>query len=79
LYRYWAGSVPHHPTRAPIDEEHKVILDAALAGDADLLTQHLEPTARPLEPIAPEEGANRRGSTRLPADGLGAGDATPGR
>lgn len=61
LYRYWAGNVPHHPTRAHIDEEHKVIFDAALARDADpvvdLLTRHLETTARHLEAIAPEEDA----------------------
>ena len=61
LYCYWAGNLPHHPTRAHIDEEHKVIFDAALARDADLvvdlLSQHLETTARHLEAIAPEEDA----------------------
>jgi hypothetical protein len=60
-----------------------VILDAALAHDADvvvdLLTQHLETTARRLEAIAPEEDAYRRRSTRLPADGPGPGDAARGR
>ena len=50
LYRYWAGNVSHHPTRAHLDEEHKVILYAALARDADLfvalLTNTFETTAR---------------------------------
>jgi DNA-binding GntR family transcriptional regulator len=83
LYRYWAGNLPHHPTRVQIDEEHKVIFDAALARDADLavdlLTQHLETTARHLEAIAPTSMPNRRRSTRLPADGPRPGGAAPVR
>ena len=83
LYRCWAGNLPHHPTRAHIDEEHKVIIDAALARDADLavdlVTQHLETTARHLEAIAPTSMPNRRRSTRLPTDGPGSGGAAPGR
>jgi DNA-binding GntR family transcriptional regulator len=64
LYRMWSGSLPHQPhqpLRAHVDQEHKAIFDAALARDADLavdlLTQHLETTARQLEAIAPEVGA----------------------
>ena len=61
LYRYWAGDLPHHPTRAHVADEHKAIFDAALARDADLavdlLTQHLETTARHLEAIAPDVDA----------------------
>jgi GntR family transcriptional regulator, carbon starvation induced regulator len=60
LYRYWAGTLPHHPTRAHVDDEHKAIFDAALAREADLavglLTQHLEATARNLEAIAADVG-----------------------
>jgi DNA-binding GntR family transcriptional regulator len=58
LYRYWVGNLPHHPTRAHVGDEHKGIFDAALSRDGDraveLLTQHLETTARHLEAIAPE-------------------------
>ena len=58
LYRMWSSSLPHHPTRAHVGQEHKSICDAALTRDADLaidlLTQHLETTARHLEAIAPE-------------------------
>jgi hypothetical protein len=83
LYRYWAGNLPHHPTRVQIDKEHKVIFDAALARHADvavdLLTQHLETTARHLETIAPTSMPNRRRSTRLPADGPRPGGAAPVR
>jgi DNA-binding GntR family transcriptional regulator len=61
LYRYWSGNLPHHPTRDHVGDEHKAIVDAALARDADLavdlLTQHLETTARHLESIAPEVDA----------------------
>ena len=57
------------PDRAAIDENHKVIFDAAFARDgdpvADLLTQQLTP--------------NRLRSTRLPADGPGLGAPTAGR
>lgn len=57
LYRYWSGSLPHHPPRAHVRDEHKAICDAALARDTDravaLLTQHLETTAHHLEVIAP--------------------------
>ena len=78
---YRAGNVPHHSTRAPINEEHKVIFDTALTHDADLaalLTQHLQTTARHLEAM-PEEMPNRRRSTRLQADGprLAGRDARP--
>jgi GntR family carbon starvation induced transcriptional regulator len=58
LYRYWASNLPHHPTRPHVGDEHKAIFDAALARDADravdLLTQHLETTARHLEAVAPD-------------------------
>jgi DNA-binding GntR family transcriptional regulator len=61
LYRYWAGVLPHHPTRVYVADEHKAVFDAALARDADLavdlLTQHLETTARNLEAIAPDVDA----------------------
>jgi len=61
LYRMWASNLPHHPHRAHVDEEHKAIFDAALGRDADLavdlLTQHLQTTARHLESIAPDVGA----------------------
>ena len=60
LYRYWAGNLPHHPARAHVADEHKAIFDAALAREADLavdlLTQHLEATARNLETIAADVG-----------------------
>ena len=59
LYRYWAGTLPH-PARAHVADEHKAIFDAALAREADLavdlLTQHLEATARNLEAIAADVG-----------------------
>jgi hypothetical protein len=71
-----ACNLAHHPTRTHIDEEHKVIFDATLAGEAelavDLLSQHLEMSA-------PMSMPNRRRSTRLPADGPGPGGAAPGR
>jgi DNA-binding GntR family transcriptional regulator len=60
LYRYWAGNLPRHPARAHVAQEHKAIFDATLARDADLavdlLTQHLETTARHLEAVAPDVG-----------------------
>ena len=60
LYRYWAGNLPQHPARAHLADEHKAIFDAALAREADLavdlLTQHLEATARNLEAIAADVG-----------------------
>jgi DNA-binding GntR family transcriptional regulator len=63
LYRYWAGNLPRHPTRAHVEDEHRAILEAALARDAELavalLTQHFETTARHLEAVAPVvEGAS---------------------
>lgn len=62
LYRYWSGNLPNRPTRAHVPDEHKAIFDAALARDADLavdvLTQHLEATARHLEVIASEVDTN---------------------
>lgn len=58
LYRYWSGNLPRHRTDRHVDDEHTAIRDAALARDADraveLLTRHLEATARDLEAIAPE-------------------------
>lgn len=60
LYRYWSGNLPNHPTRAQVGDEHTAIFDAALARDSDLavdlLTQHLEATARHLEAVASEVG-----------------------
>jgi DNA-binding GntR family transcriptional regulator len=61
LYRMWSSNLPHHPTRAHVVDEHRAIFDAALGRDADLavdlLTQHLQTTARHLEAIAPDTGA----------------------
>ena len=60
-----------------------MIFDAALARDADLavdlLTQHLETTARHLEAIAPEEDAEPSPLDTIAADGPGPGGAAPGR
>ncbi len=60
LYRYWSGNLPQHPARAHVADEHKAIFGAALAREADLavdlLTQHLEATARNLEAIAADVG-----------------------
>lgn len=57
LYRYWSGSLPNRPARTHVDDEHRAIFDAALARDAqrsvELLTLHLETTARHLAAIAP--------------------------
>ena len=41
LYRCSAGNLPYHSTRAHLDEEHKVIFDAALARDADSVERRL--------------------------------------
>ena len=73
LYRYWSGNLPQHPARAHVADEHKAIFDAALARDADLavdlLTQHLEATARNLEAIAADVGTTTcRRSTRPPTE-----------
>jgi DNA-binding GntR family transcriptional regulator len=58
LYRMWSSNLPHHPTREHVDDEHRAIFEAALARDADraveLVTRHLETTARHLEAIAPD-------------------------
>jgi DNA-binding GntR family transcriptional regulator len=58
LYRMWSSNLPHHVSRTHVDDEHKAIVDAALARNADLavelLTQHLETTAQHLAAIAPE-------------------------
>jgi GntR family transcriptional regulator, carbon starvation induced regulator len=57
LYRMWSSNLPRHPTRPQVADEHKAIFEAALARDTDLavdvMTQHLETTARNLEAIAP--------------------------
>lgn len=62
LYRYWSGSLRQDRRRPPPDEEHRQILEAALARDADLavelLTRHLETTARALEAVAAEIDAD---------------------
>ena len=75
LYRMWSSNLPHHPNRAHVGDEHKAIFDAALARDADravdLLTQHLETTARHLEAAAPQPTTRQRRSTQWPADGPG--------
>ena len=80
LYRSWEGHLPHLPTRARIDEEHKVNFYAALARDADLtvdlLTQHRETTARHLEAIAPEDDAEPSALDTI-ADGPRPGGAAP--
>jgi DNA-binding GntR family transcriptional regulator len=58
LYRMWSGNLPRHPTRPKVADEHKAIFEAALARDSDLavdlMTRHLETTARHLEAIAPD-------------------------
>ena len=83
LYRYWAGVLPHHPTRAHVADEHKAIFDAALARDADLaadlLTQHLETTARHLEAIAPDVDAEAPALGPRPTDANRPGRAAPVR
>ena len=70
LYRYWAGNLPHHPVRAHVADVHKAIFDAALAREADLaidlMTQHLEATARNLEP-SPRTSARPTGRTSTPS------------
>jgi GntR family transcriptional regulator, carbon starvation induced regulator len=57
LYRYWVANLPHDPLDRDVPDEHKAIVDAALARDADtavrLLTEHLETTERNLVAIAP--------------------------
>ncbi|HZQ59684.1 MAG TPA: GntR family transcriptional regulator [Acidimicrobiales bacterium] len=62
LYRYWVGNLPHHPTGRDVAEEHRAVCDAAMARDADLavelLTRHLETTARDLEAVAPQLAAD---------------------
>lgn len=71
LYRMWSSNLPHHPHRAHVDEEHKAIFEAALGRDADLavdlLTQHLQTTARHLESIAPDVGAIEPAARKTPA------------
>jgi DNA-binding GntR family transcriptional regulator len=61
LYRMWSSNLPHHLNRAHVGDEHMAIFEAALSRDADLavdlLTQHLETTARHLEAIAPDVDA----------------------
>jgi GntR family transcriptional regulator, carbon starvation induced regulator len=61
LYRMWSSNLPRHPTRPHVADEHKAIFEAALARDAelavDLMTQHLETTARHLEAVAPADPA----------------------
>ena len=56
LYRYWTGNLPYRRTRAHVADEHLGIFEAALSRDADLaadlITRHLEATARHLEAIA---------------------------
>jgi hypothetical protein len=83
LYCCSAGNLPHHPARAHIDEEHKVIFDAALAREAglavDLLSQHLETKARHLELIAREEDAEPSPLDTIAADGPGPGGGAPVR
>ena len=83
LYRYWAGVLPHHPTRAHVADEHKAVFDAALARDADLaadlLTQHLETTARHLEAIAPDVDAEAPAVGPRPTDANRPGSAAPVR
>ena len=60
-----------------------MILDAALARDADPVVDLLTDTAtrRPVtsRPSPPTKMPNRRRSTRLPADGPGPGRVAPGR
>jgi DNA-binding GntR family transcriptional regulator len=56
LYRYWSASLPHRVGRTHVADEHKAILDAALARDpdlaVDLMTRHLQATADELEAAA---------------------------
>jgi DNA-binding GntR family transcriptional regulator len=57
LYRMWSSNLPRRPTPRQVPDEHRAIFEAALARDADLavdlMTQHLETTARHLESVAP--------------------------
>ena len=66
LYRMWSSNLPGHATRPQVAHEHKAIFEAALARDADLavdlMTEHLETTARHLEAVAPHAD--------LPADAV---------
>jgi len=72
LYRYWSAHLPRHHTHRDVADEHKAIVDAALARDADraveLLTQHLETTTRGLELIAPDVEAHDSSTSDAPAD-----------
>jgi GntR family transcriptional regulator, carbon starvation induced regulator len=56
LYRYWSGTLPHRVGRSNVEDEHKAILDAALARQTDvavdLVTRHLQATADELETVA---------------------------
>jgi DNA-binding GntR family transcriptional regulator len=60
MYRYWSGSLAQRVARANVADEHKAIVDAALARDVDLavelMTRHLETTASELEVIAVDMG-----------------------
>ena len=60
-----------------------MILDAALARDADPVVDLLTDTSTrrrvTSRPSPPKKMPNRRRSTRLPADGPGPGGAAPGR
>ncbi|GAA4484089.1 GntR family transcriptional regulator [Rhodococcus olei] len=53
LYRHWSG---HHDPARDVAAEHRAILDAALARDADLaarlLSDHIDRTSAALRPVA---------------------------
>jgi GntR family transcriptional regulator, carbon starvation induced regulator len=62
LYRYWSATLPApkvRTVRRHTDDEHRDICDAALARDADraveLMTAHLDSTARQLEALVAAE------------------------
>ena len=80
LYCCSAGNLAHRPARAHIDEEHKVIFDAAVADLAvSLLSQHLETTARHVEAIVSGEDAKPSPLDTIAADGPGPGGGAPVR
>jgi DNA-binding GntR family transcriptional regulator len=71
LYRYWSATLPAGTVtvRRHADEEHRDICEAALARDADraveLMTAHLNATARQLESTAVAEA---NGDTTVAGD-----------
>ena len=63
LYRYWSATLPTRTVHRNVAEEHRQICEAALARDADraveLMTAHLDLTARQLEAVMDATEPNR--------------------